>query len=121
MASGDTLAVFIPQANEPPSSNYATFDTRNGILVLDFDGTTSESAVFRGILPGNYAGGGLTLVIYWMAGSKTLAYLTGLFGANSATKAALNALQAPPISRAAELGFQAVAHTDVAEARRGNN
>lgn len=71
MASGDTLAIFSPQANEPPSSANATFDVRNGILVLDFDGATSESAVFRGILPGNYAGGGLTLDIYWMATSAT--------------------------------------------------
>jgi len=71
MASGDTLAIFSPQANEPPTSAYATFDVRNGILVLDFDGATSESAVFRGILPGNYAGGGLTLLIYWMATSAT--------------------------------------------------
>ena len=71
MASGDTLAVFIPQANEPPSSNPATFDSRNRILVLDFDTTTSESAIFRGVLPANYAGGGLTLDIYWMATSAT--------------------------------------------------
>ena len=71
MASGDTLAVFVPQANEPPASNYATLDTRNGIVVLDFDATTSESAIFRGVLPGNYAGGGLTLDIYWMATSAT--------------------------------------------------
>jgi hypothetical protein len=35
MASGDTLAVFFPAMSEPPSSNYATFDTRNGVLVLD--------------------------------------------------------------------------------------
>jgi hypothetical protein len=71
MASGDTLAVFIPQANEPPSSNNATLDARNSILVLDFDPTTSESAIFRGVLPGNYSGGGLTLDIYWMATSAT--------------------------------------------------
>ena len=71
MASGDTLAVFIPQANEPPSSNPATFDSRNSILVLDFDTTTSESAIFRGVLPANYSGGGLRLDIYWMATSAT--------------------------------------------------
>lgn len=71
MASGDTLAVFNPQANEPPTSAYATFDVRNGILVLDFDTTTSEAAIFRGVLPANYAGGGLTLSIWWMATSAT--------------------------------------------------
>lgn len=72
MASGDTLAIFSPQANEPPTSAYATFDVRNGILVLDFvDTTISEAAIFRGTLPANYAGGGLTLDIYWMATSAT--------------------------------------------------
>lgn len=71
MASGDTLAAFLPQANEPPSANYATCDTRNSIAVLDFDPATSESMVFRGMLPSNYAGGGLTLNIYWMATTAT--------------------------------------------------
>lgn len=71
MASGNTLAVLMPQASEPPSSNYATFDVRNGILVLDFDTTTSESVIFRGVLPAHYSGGGLTLNIYWMATSAT--------------------------------------------------
>lgn len=50
------------------------------------------------------------------AGSKTQTYLNGVLG-----KAALAALTTPPISRAAELGFGAVAHWEVAEARRGNN
>jgi len=71
MASGDTLAGFLPQANEPPSSNNAALDTRNSIWVLDFDPTTSESAIFRGVLPSNYAGGGLTLEIWWAATSAT--------------------------------------------------
>lgn len=71
MASGDTLAVFIPQADEPPSSNNANFAVRNGILVLNFDPTTSQSGIFRGVLPANYAGGGLTLNIYWMAETAT--------------------------------------------------
>lgn len=53
------------------------------------------------------------------AGSKTQIYLNGVLGATG--KAALAALSAPPISRAVELGFGAVAHWEVAEARRGNN
>lgn len=71
MASGDTLAVLLPQANEPPSSNNAPLAVRNGILLLNFDPTTSQSAIFRGVLPANYAGGGLTLVIYWMGETAT--------------------------------------------------
>jgi hypothetical protein len=71
MASGDVLAIFTPQANEAPTSNPATFDTRNNIPVLDFDAGTDESAVFSGFLPASYAGGGLTVKIVFMATSAT--------------------------------------------------
>lgn len=71
MASADTLVVFTPHQNEPPSSAYATLDTRNGYLVLDFDDTTDESAIFRGVMPRNYAGGGVTVTVGWMATSAT--------------------------------------------------
>jgi hypothetical protein len=64
MASGDTLAVFTPYDNEPPSANYATLDTRNQHPCLDFDGVTDEEAVFTGILPRNYAGGGVTVYLH---------------------------------------------------------
>ena len=65
MASGDTLAVFTPLSNEPPASNFATPDTRNGHLVLDFDPAINESAVFSGVMPRNYGGGGLTVYIHY--------------------------------------------------------
>jgi hypothetical protein len=71
MASGDTLLQFFPAANEPPAANFATFDTRNGRLVLDFDPTTDESAIFSGILPANYGGGGVTVEIEFAASSAT--------------------------------------------------
>ena len=71
MASGDTLLVLTPAANVPPSSNYMTFDTRNGHAVLDADDTTDESAIFPGVLPAAYSGGGLTVTIVWMATSAT--------------------------------------------------
>lgn len=71
MATGDTLVVFTPHANMPPSANYATLDTRNGHLVLDFDASTDESAIFGGVLPRNYAGGGVTVRIYWSGTSAT--------------------------------------------------
>ena len=44
MASGDTLTIFTPLHNEPPSSNPATLDIRNQHPVLDFDATTNEDA-----------------------------------------------------------------------------
>ena len=65
MASGDTLLTFTPQCNEPPASNFATFDTRNQHPVLDFDETTNESAVFSGVLPRHYGGGGVTVYLHY--------------------------------------------------------
>lgn len=65
MASGDTLLIFTPLHNEPPSSNYATLDTRNQHPVLDFDDTTNESAVFSSIMPRHYGGGGITVYLHY--------------------------------------------------------
>lgn len=67
MASGDTLAIFTPHDNEPPSAAYATLDTRNGHLVLDFDQSTDEEAVFSCVLPRNYGGGGITVYLHLSA------------------------------------------------------
>jgi len=64
IASGDTLLIFTPQMNESPVAAFATFDTRNAHLVLDFDGATDEEAVFKGIMPAHYAGGGLTVKVH---------------------------------------------------------
>ncbi len=71
MASGDTLVVFTALNGEPPSSNYATLDTRNQIPILDFDDSTDESIVFAGVMPRHYAGGGLTVTVGWMAATAT--------------------------------------------------
>ena len=71
MASGDTLLVWTPLANEPPAANYATLDLRNQHPVLDFDAATQESAIFGGVLPRHYGGGGITATHVWMATSAT--------------------------------------------------
>lgn len=71
MASGDTLAIFTPLHNEPPSSNYATLDTRNGHTVLDFDAATQETAIFKGVMPRNYGGGGITVYVHAALTSAT--------------------------------------------------
>lgn len=65
MASGDTLIVFGAFSQEPPTSNFATLDTRNSHPVLDFDDTTNESSVFTGVMPQNYGGGGVTVYLHW--------------------------------------------------------
>lgn len=41
-------------ANEPPTSNYATLDSRNNHPILDFDTTTQETAIFSGVVPNSY-------------------------------------------------------------------
>lgn len=71
MATGETLAVFTPLHNEPPTSVPATLDLRNNIPVLDFDAATDEEAIFGGFLPNNYDGGGLTITLVWMASTAT--------------------------------------------------
>lgn len=63
MASGDTLLIFRPQDNEPPSSSFATFDTRNLHPVLDF--ALTEEAVFSAVMPRSYAGGGITISLHY--------------------------------------------------------
>lgn len=67
MASGQTLAIWTPQSNEPPMSDGAYFSQRNAHMVLVFSDTVNYSAVFPGILPRNYSGGGVTARVYWLA------------------------------------------------------
>lgn len=72
MASGDTLLTFTAAANEPPSTNYATLDTRNNHLVLDFDTTTQETAIFTAVMPRTYsAATGVTVYVHAMLTSAT--------------------------------------------------
>lgn len=79
MASGDTLAILLPQGYEPPATNYATFDVRNQHPVLEFDTTTQESAVWTGKMPQHYAGGNIVARVTWMADTAT----TGTIGFDS--------------------------------------
>lgn len=65
MASGNTLVVLLPYANEPPATLYATLDTRNGQPCLDFDGAAqNESAIWSFIVPSHYAAGGFTVLLH---------------------------------------------------------
>ena len=41
----------------------ATPDRANGVPVLDFDATVNEVAIFQGIMPQHYGGGGVTLTL----------------------------------------------------------
>ena len=67
-----TLQRFTARDNQPPASNFATLDTRNSVLVLEFDAATEESAVFVGVI--NEAAtltSGLVVRIWWMADTAT--------------------------------------------------
>jgi len=67
---GGVSIFFSPLENQPPSTNYATADTRNSIAVLDFDASTDEGARFVGVLPpGIVLSSGLKIRLYWMATS----------------------------------------------------
>ncbi len=67
-----SYAVFLPNQNQPPASSFATLDTRNSVLVLDFDDASVESACFVGVLPSSaYLTDGLVVSIRWMATSAT--------------------------------------------------
>lgn len=72
MASGQTLVIFEPYDNEPPTANYATLDTRNQHPCLDFDASTDESAVFSTVMPQHYAGTtGVTVYLHYAMSSAT--------------------------------------------------
>jgi hypothetical protein len=67
-----TIASFTPRENYPPATNFATLDTRNSVLVLEFDAATEESATFVGVI--NEAAtlpSGLTVRLWWMADTAT--------------------------------------------------
>jgi hypothetical protein len=94
--------------NEPPLTGYATFDTRNERPVLDFDDTAQETAIFSGVLPAGYAGGGITVTIWcamtsavagtlgWDVSIERLQALTDDLGANSfATAQVVTAITVP--------------------------
>ena len=71
MATGESLVSFSPIANEPPTSAFATLDFRNVHPILNFDASSNESAIWSAVLPRNYAGGGLTVLIIWAGASAT--------------------------------------------------
>jgi len=71
MASGETLLTFDPRENTPPTSAAATFATRGIHPVYEFPNNLDTVAIFRGILPRNYAGGGITAYVHWMCKTVT--------------------------------------------------
>lgn len=67
-----TITTFTARDNNPPAANFATLDTRNSVLVLEFDSATDESAVFIGYIPDNaILTNGFKTRISWMADTAT--------------------------------------------------
>lgn len=66
MASGDVLASWEAGAGLPPTSAFAALVRRNNHLVAAFDAAADESIDFEKLLR-NYAAGGITATIVWMA------------------------------------------------------
>lgn len=125
MASGDTLLIFTVQSAESPSSNYPTFDVRNGISVLDYDDTTAETAHFTGFMPRNYTSGGLTVTIGWMATSATSGTVQWEVAFKSVTDdaddldtkayAAVNTTSVTTASASGEVDYATITFTDGAD------
>ena len=70
-AGTKTYAYFTPLNNEPPATNFATIDTRNSIAILDFDGVTQESAIFRGLVPEGASFSSLMARIFFTSSGST--------------------------------------------------
>ncbi len=72
--------------NEPPASNYATFNTRNSHPLLSFDEIVQQASVFRGRVPEstNFLNG-LTISAQWVAeASVTGTTISGTIGWDAA-------------------------------------
>ena len=125
MASGDSLIIFTPLHNEPPSSNAATIDTRNQHAILDFDAATDESARFSGVMPRNYGGGGVTVTLVWMASTATTGdtiwdvswerHADDAFDLDADGFAAVNSVTDTAASASGEVSYPTVTFTDGAD------
>lgn len=71
MASGNTLAVLLPQGNQPTATNFAQLDSYNLQPCLAFDASTNWDSVLAGVLNRAYAGGGTTVTIWFTMVSAT--------------------------------------------------
>ena len=67
-----TFATFTPRDNQPPATAFATIDTRNSVMVLEFDAATEESSTFVGVIPeAADLASGLIVKLWWMADTAT--------------------------------------------------
>jgi hypothetical protein len=57
------LVSLMPRLAVPPASNYGLFDVRNNHPVIAFDDTTAQSTVFDAIMPQQYRGGDIAVLL----------------------------------------------------------
>lgn len=125
MASGDTLGIFTALNNEPPATGFATLDTRNSHAVLDFDIAGGEYANFTGVLPRNYAGSGITVLIHYAMTSATSSSVIltsaferigdGILDIDADSFAAQNTVTQAVPATTGHVDIASIAHTDGAQ------
>lgn len=71
MASGNTMAVFGARDGSLPASSYALLAVRDVLPVAEFNTGVDWAIYFEGVLPSSYAGGGVTVDVYWMGKTAT--------------------------------------------------
>jgi hypothetical protein len=72
-SGGGDIAAWLARDNEPPSTGWATRDTRGALEVLDFSETTEQAAIFAAVIPqgANFAGG-LQIEALWACSTDTV-------------------------------------------------
>jgi len=132
MASGDTLCIFTARDGVPSATAGATHgilagaaSPAEGVPTLAYDSATDEHADFIGVLPRAYAGGGLTLTLYWASGVTSGACIWNAAFRRVADDAEdidttahsydPNAVTATTASAAGEVDYAAITFTDGAD------
>lgn len=126
MATGDTLIAFTAASAHLPASNPAGQDQTATALIpcLDFDDSTSETAYFLALMPGQYDGTtGLTVVLSWkfttFVGSQTCDWEVSFYriaddadSANAYTFATAQTVLATEASADGELDYASINFTN---------
>ena len=71
MASGDSLITLDALSNRPPATGFAAVNVRGGFVVLQFDDSLDEQALFHATIPSHYGGGDVEVVLTWTTTSAT--------------------------------------------------
>lgn len=131
MASGNTLCVFTARDGVPTATAGAVHTVlaggsspAEGIPALAFDSGTDESVDFVGVMPRNYAGGGLTLTLYWESTATSNAAVWGAAfrrvqddaeDLDTAHTYDFNTVTATTASAAGEVDYATITFTDGAD------